>query len=159
MSDRHVEPPAVKRGDLEQALRVASALRNVIDVSVDGEGETPTIVEVGALPPEGDPRRANWDPTDWCYELHVADCPVVGTGGFHSEAFLEEPGGVCCWCGAVSPAEPAPAAPPATTRDIPLYFIGLAEEELRRAGLDASAERVRELERLLDPATSDKEPL
>lgn len=31
------------------------------------------------------------------------DCPNMGTGGMHSSAFLEEPGGICCWCGAVSP--------------------------------------------------------
>lgn len=82
MSDRHEEPSAVIRGDVPQALRVAAILRNVWDIEQDGEGETPTLVEIGACPPDGDPRREAWEIEDWRWEVHVGCgdyCPVMAS--------------------------------------------------------------------------------
>lgn len=79
MSSSHEEPTPVRRGDVAQALEVAAALRNVYSIG-EGEGETPTLVEVGALPPEGHPGRNNWDISMWSWEVHVSCgemCPVL----------------------------------------------------------------------------------
>lgn len=78
-TDQHQEPAPVKRGDIEQALKVAAALRNVYSIE-EGEGETPTLVEVGALPPEGHPGREGWDISLWSWEVHVGCgdyCPML----------------------------------------------------------------------------------
>lgn len=75
----HRDPPPVIRGDIVQALEVAAALRNVYSIE-EGEGETPVIVEIGALPPEGHPDRDTWEIADWRFEVHVSCgeyCPVL----------------------------------------------------------------------------------
>lgn len=89
MSDGHMEPPVVRRGDIEQALKVAAPLRNVCELESDGDGETPYLVERGACPPEGDPRREEWELSEWRYELHVGCgdvCPVLAVVPYDYDA-------------------------------------------------------------------------
>lgn len=76
----HQDPPDVRRGDIKQAMEIAARLRNCWSIEEDGGGETPVLVEVGALPPEGDPRREGWDISLWSWQVHAGCgdcCPIM----------------------------------------------------------------------------------